>query len=89
VPALRVIIYGLAAHASNPQSHISEKIPRGPGLYSRKDLKIRGIYLPYIGFFVVLGLFVGVLKPYHRPAAFITGMAGNPQGTERSSLYDN
>ena len=58
-------------------------------LYSRKDLEIRGIYLPYIGFFVVLGLFVGVLKPYHRPAAFITGMAGNSQGTERSSLYDN
>ncbi len=66
-----------------------KKSPEAPGPYSRKVLKIRGIYLPYIGFFAVLGLFVGVLKPYHRPAAFITGMAGNSQGTERSGLYDN
>jgi len=60
-----------------------------PEVYSRKDLNIRGIYLLYIGFFVVLCLFEWVLKPYHRPAAFIFGMVVKSLGTYRSGLYDN
>jgi hypothetical protein len=55
------------------------KALRGAGRYSRKDLKIRGIYLPYIGFFDVLGLFVWALKPYHSPAAFIRGYLAIPR----------
>ena len=66
-----------------------KKTSRTPGLYLRKDLNIRGIYLLYIGFFGVLGLFEWVLKPYHRPAALIMGMAVYSQDTKHSGLYDN
>ncbi len=57
--------------------------------YLRKDLEIRGIYLPYIGFFAVLGLFVWALKPYYPFAAFIMGMVGKSRGVERPGSYDN
>ncbi|MFQ5981816.1 MAG: hypothetical protein ACE5KS_00430, partial [Woeseiaceae bacterium] len=49
----------------------------------KKDLKIRDIYLPHIGFFAVLGLFVWGLKPYYPPAALVRGMVGKSRGVER------
>jgi len=87
--ALKGIIYGPGAHDSNPQSHNSQENRRGMPPYLRKDLEIRGIYLPYIGFFVVLGLFEWVLKPYHPLAAFISGMVSVSSGLGRSVFYDN
>jgi hypothetical protein len=47
-----------------------------PPKTSRKDLIIRGIYLPYIGFFGVLDLFRGAWKPYHPLAALLVENAG-------------
>ncbi len=63
--------------------------PAGSRRYLKIDLEIRGIYLPYIGFFAVLGLFEGALKPYHPLAALITGIVGNFTGIERPGIYDN
>ncbi len=61
----------------------------GPRRYLKIVSEIRGIYLPYIGFFAVLGLFEWALKPYHPLAALITGIVGNFTGIERPGIYDN
>jgi hypothetical protein len=74
LPARRTIIYGLGAHDSNPGSHIFHNIWGVSLLHLKKDLKIRGIHLPYIVFSGVLGLFDKALKPYHLPAVLITGI---------------
>ena len=68
---------------------ILKKMRRVADPYLRRDLEIRGIYLPYIGFFAGLGLFVWVLKPYYPIAVFILEILGKSSDAGRPGTYDN
>ena len=64
-------IWALPAVLQGPVADFPAESGGEPRILLKKRLKIRGIYLPYIGFFGVLHLLGRGSKPYYPLAALI------------------